>query len=313
MTYTVNWSDWYSITFAVISVVFALVALAYMIGMGFHLPKLQAWAKDELYQAIASALLAILILSFATTINATMVTVYGQDPFGIASSYINSIVTSLLVFFATIVSMDAVFGIFQNLALKAMPTQTGFNISPFTGLAPITAMLTMGMEALLGGIGLMIGQNAFLSFIRNQLQILLPIGLALRAFPFSRSAGGAMIAVFLGFYIFYPFLWVFDSAIYNETITTLATAGSARNVLNALGIGSSCSENPLSCSTNTPNFGGNMFLAMVNAIAYPAILYLFIFVLFLPMFNLIVVLVLINELAKVFGAEIDVGGLSGLI
>lgn len=316
----VSWADWLSITFAVMSVVLALVSLAYMIGTGFHLPKLQAWAKDELYQALAGGLLTILIVSFVLTLDATMVAIYGQDPFTIAVNYINSIFTALSVFFGSVVALDAVLNIFQSLALKAMPSQTGFTINPFTGLSPLTAMLTLAMEAILGGMGIMLGQSAFLSFIKTQLSILLPIGLALRAFPFSRPAGGAMMAVFLGFYVFYPFLWVFNSAIYDETILQLTLIGPLRNVgnagnqiLNALGVGSSCNENPMSCSTNTPDFGGNIMLALINSIAYPTILYLFIFVVFLPMFNLIVVLVLVNELAKIFGGEIDLGGLGGLI
>ncbi|MEM3555921.1 MAG: hypothetical protein QXF56_04355 [Candidatus Micrarchaeia archaeon] len=309
----VSWAEWYGITFAVISLMFGFVALAYMVGMGFHLPKLQAWAKDELYQAIASGLLAVLLLSFISTIDATMVSLYGADPFGIVSNYISMLTTSMMSFFIAIVEMDAFFGMLQSLVFKAMPTQTGFNINPFVGLAPVTSMLSLGMEAVLGGIGLLLGQGSFLTFIKTQFQILLPIGIALRAFPFSRPAGGAIIAVFLGFYIFYPFLWVFDKAIYDETIKPLALVGGARNFANALGLGSSCRDDPMSCTTNTPDFGGNMFLSLIKFVAYPAILYLFIFVIFMPMFNLIVTLVLINELAKIFGAEIDLGGLSGLI
>lgn len=309
----VSWAEWYGITFAVISVMFGLVALAYMIGVGFHLPKLQAWAKDELYQAIASGLLAVLLLSFIASIDATMVSIYGADPFGIASNYLTMLTTSMMEFFIAIVEMDTFFGILQSLVFKAMPTQTGFNINPFVGLAPVTSMLSLGMEAVLGGIGLLLGQSSFLSFIKTQFQILLPIGIALRAFPFSRPAGGAIIAVFLGFYIFYPFLWVFNRAIYEETILPLTLTGGFRNFMNAVGLGSSCRDDPMSCTTNTPDFSGNMFLSLIKFVAYPIILYLFIFVVFLPMFNLIVVLVLINELAKIFGAEIDLGGLSGLI
>ena len=309
----VSWTEWYAITFAVISVVLSLVSLAYMIGIGFHLPKLQAWAKDELYQAIGSALLAILIITFVSIIDSSMVSIYGADPFDMAIDYITAIITSLTLFFTNVVIMDALFGILQSLALKAMPSQTGFNISPFTGLSPLTAMLSLSMEAILGGMGLMLGQISFLLFIKNQLSLLLPIGIALRAFPFSRPAGGAMIAVFLGFYVFYPFLWVFNKAMYDETILPLTIAGGIRNLTNAFGVGTSCTENPMLCATNTPDFGGNMILTLINSIAYPVILHLFIFVVFLPLFNLIVVLVLINELAKIFGGEIDIGGLSGLI
>lgn len=309
----VSWAEWYGITFGVISLVFALVALAYAVGMGFHLPKLQAWAKDEFYQALASALLAVFLLTFLSTIDATMLSIYGADPFGLAMNFINELIGAMMEWFLAIVEISAVFALLQSLLFSAMPTQTGFSVSPFVGLAPVTSMLSLAIEAVLGGAGLLLGQLSFLSFIQTQLQILLPMGIALRAFPFSRPAGGAIIAVFLGFYVFYPFLWVFDKAIYDETKQAIITAGSARNFLNAIGLGSSCEDNPASCTTNTPDFGGNMFLSFVNFVAYPVILYLFVFVIFMPMFNLIVVLVLINELAKIFGAEIDIGGLSGLI
>jgi len=309
----VSWAEWYGITFAVISVVLALVSLAYMVGVGFHLPKLQAWAKDEIYQAIASGLIAVLLLSFVTTIDATMTSIYGSDPFGIAGGYIGELTNAMFGWFTMILSLDSFLAILESLLFKAMPTQTGFNITPFGGLAPVTAMLSLAMEATLGGIGLLLGQGSFLSFIKTQFQILLPIGIALRAFPFSRSAGGAIIAVFLGFYVFYPFLWVFDKALYDETRILTMLTGPGRNLLNAFGLGAECVTNPMSCVTNIWSVIGNMFLTAVHAIAYPIILYLFVYVIFLPMFNLIVVLVLINELAKIFGAEIDLGGLSGLI
>jgi hypothetical protein len=167
------------------------------------------------------------------------------------------------------------------------------------------------MEGLLGGMALLLGMSAFLSFIKTQLSILLPIGIALRAFPFSRPAGGALIAVFLGFYVFFPFLWIFDKQIYSDVSPTISPITSS--IANALGLGSNCNECPMCCTTNTPDWGGNMFMNIVSSLTYPSVYYLFIFVLLLPLFDLIMVLILINELAKIFGSEIDISGLSGLI
>ncbi|NYZ75745.1 hypothetical protein H0N98_00660 [Candidatus Micrarchaeota archaeon] len=309
----IAWASWYAITFVIISVVLAIITLAYMIGIGFHLPKLQAWAKDELYQALASAIIAVLLMSFVSTIRTTMISVYGKDPFEIVIlDYIPQLIGNLGIFFMGVVEIDVSFALMQSMLFSAMPSQMGFKINPFAGMTTITSFLSLMMEAILTGMAILFGQLTFLIFIQNRLSILFPIGIALRAFPFSRQAGGALIATFLGFYVFYPFLWVFDRAIYNEVSVFSLTSINA-GLPNSAGIGSACTDNTAQCTTNTPDIGLNIILWIVSAIAYPVIYYLFVFVVIMSIFNLLTTLVLINELAKLLGSEIDLGGLSGLI
>ncbi|MCX6776863.1 MAG: hypothetical protein NTY73_02765 [Candidatus Micrarchaeota archaeon] len=313
MPIVVSWAEWQAITLAVVSLMFSLVSLAYMIGTGFHLPKLQGWAKDELYQALASLLLAVLLITFISTIDTTMSSIYGKDPFDIARDYVNTVTAGLGTFFTGFVAYDVYFQLFKSAVLKAMPSQTGFDINPLIGLAPLTAMLSLSIEATLGAMALLFGMSAFISFIQYQLSIILPIGMVLRAFPFSRSAGGALIAVFLGFYVFYPFFWVFDSYIYSDVTAAMYAFPLANTATTALGIGSECIQCPMCCVANVPDLSGNMFLSIIMNLTYPVIYYIFILALLLPIFNLIMVLILINELAKIFGSEIDITGLSGLI
>jgi len=307
----VSWPEWQAITLAVVSLIFSLVALAYMIGTGFHLPKLQGWAKDEFYQALASLLLAVLLILFVLTIDTTMLAIYGTNPFDTARGYIFNVAGSLSAYFISLTIFDTFFQIFKSLVMNAMPSQTGFSVSAFIGLSPVTTMLSLAMQAVLGGMALMLAMDAFISFIQTQLSIILPIGIALRAFSFSRPAGGALIAVFLGFYVLFPFLWVFDSYIYTDVSQNIIAYNP---MMSAQLLGSNCAQCPMCCTTNTPDFSGNLFVSIINLLAYPAIFTLFIFVLLLPLFNLIVVLIFINELAKIFGStEIDISGLSGLI
>lgn len=308
---TVIWADWYALTFVVISIALALVALAYMAAIGFHLPKLQAWAKEEFYQALASALIAVLLMTFVSTINLITTQLYGRDPFGIAFDYVNAMAASLGTFFLQVAYVDVVYALMQSMVYHMMPSQMGFNIDPFGGMVVLTSMLSFLMEAILTGMSIMLGQGTFLLFIRAQLSIIFPIGIALRSFPFTRPAGGALIAVFFGFYIFYPFLWVFDNAIYNEisSVNYINPGFSA----NAEGLGSACTADVVQCTTNTPDIGLNIILSIINTLGYKAIYYLFVFAFIMSLFNLLTVLVLTNELAKVFGSEIDLGGLSGLI
>ena len=318
------WADWYALTFIIISVVLAIISLAYMIGIGFHLPKLQAWAKEELYQVFASALIAVLLISFVSTIETTMKAAYNnQVPFDIANGYIDTMISNLGVYFMSVVATDVEFALLQSMLYSAMPSQIGFKIDPFAGMTTLTSLLSLMMEAILTGMAIMIGQKTFLLFIHNRLTMLFPIGIALRAFPFTRAAGGALIAIFLGFYIFYPFMWVFDSAVYNE----ISSAGYIHPNFsdNGAGLGAACTSDTVSCTTNTQDIGGNIIFSLLfgsmvqgvstgtNALGYTAVYYLFIFVVIMSIFNLLTTLVLTNELAKILGSEIDLGGLSGII
>jgi hypothetical protein len=313
MPIVVDWGAWYEITFVVIAMVMAIISIAYMIGIGFQLPKLQAWAKDELFQALASALIAVLILTFASTLELSMKSIIGTDPFTATTDYINSLIASLAGFFIAVVTTDSVFALLQTMAFNAMPSQMGFTISPFVGLTTLTAMLSLTMEGILGGMSIMLGQLSFVSFIQDKLIVLLPIGVALRSFPWSRSAGGAIVAIFIGFYIFYPFLWTFNSMLYNETIQQLSTAGSVPLLGSAVGGETGCATNVMTCFTNTPNIGLDVILALINYLEYVVVLDLVVFVFMLSLFNLLTVLVLTNELAKILGSEIDLQGLQGLI
>lgn len=313
MSIIVSWQDWMAITLAVVALMSSLVALAYMIGVGFHLPKLQGWAKDEFYQALASVLLAVLLTMLILTIDTAMQDIYGKNPFDIARDYINTMLGELTGYFIWITVFDTFFQIFKSLVINAMPSQTGFSVGLLVGIAPLTTMMSLSMEGVLGGMALMAGMSAFVSFIQYQLSIILPIGIALRAFPFSRAAGGALIAVFLGFYVFFPFLWVFDNYIYLDVKQDMRQSSSENTLMNAQLLGTNCQECPMCCSTNTSGWSTDIFMSIISYLFYPIIYYIFIFVLLLPLFNLIIVLVLINELSKIFGSEIDISGLGGLI
>lgn len=61
-------------------------------------------------------------------------------------------------------------------------------------------------------VSLLIGINGYISAINyiemNMLRMFLPIGLVLRAIPFTRNVGAFFIAIAIGFYVIFPFLFV---------------------------------------------------------------------------------------------------------
>jgi len=75
----------------------------------------------------------------------------------------------------------------------------------------ISDLLGIVMQFCGMGIGLFWVNKAVLEFIGTQIPILFPIGCVLRAFPWTRGAGAALIALVVGLYVVYPLLVVVGS------------------------------------------------------------------------------------------------------
>lgn len=58
-----NWAS-VAVMAAILSIVFA--SIPYAIGYGFNMPQLKSWAKEEVYQGLASALIVALVVGFVT-------------------------------------------------------------------------------------------------------------------------------------------------------------------------------------------------------------------------------------------------------
>ncbi len=289
---------WREIGIAMMSLVFVLYGFAYMIGIGFQLPKVKAWARNEFYQAVVSAIILGGMVGLVLSINGLMNNLIGLpgtqtcDPYGncavkYAVDFFGGVRGGLLVGYSALAGTNFGLGIAASLRISAAPHQTGVGFAPTPGLNVVCDLLGIMMQFYGIGIGLAWVNTTVLEFIGIQLMMLFPLGCVMRSFPWTRGAGAAIMALCIGLYVVYPLLVTLDSWIVSNDM------GSSRL--------SSCNFNPLSWNGCLDNW--------FTDLAYNVV----IVTVFMPVFNLTLAFGFTKELARLLGGDIDVSALAKLL
>jgi hypothetical protein len=324
-----------------------------LIGLGYALEdrKLKELGRSELYQAIINgAIIAILFAAFSQygimtiiingltqnvgtygcdaslgynaaicfaynyLIGPSSVTVDGNSYPTLMGSTL-SIFTLLTVLYATIATISS---ISINMIVSIGFSGLGVFLSPLHGL----------INFLAANIFLIIAQAALLKFIAlTAVQAILPLGLILRTFYFTRRLGGALIAIAIGFFAVFPLTYVFDAQLLDTYANgsigqAFSYAGSAVSSSissiqsissSAYGIAQSTSAvnsiryyNPFSAVASLISGVSGSFISLINYIS-DVVTFLVIQVFILPIFSLILTIIFVRELARVLGSEISFG------
>ncbi|NYZ77557.1 hypothetical protein H0O02_04570 [Candidatus Micrarchaeota archaeon] len=220
-----------SLMFAVI-----ITALFFLVAYFFQSPQLTAVAHEEFAALIFSAIIILVWISGDAFFNGiTNGLVGGSAMFGTTAPTGFSTTHVDLAIHATEVFRSKAQGLYVNLylyeiligflstisfpfgALFSGPAIVSFSLMPFISLGMLSNVHTSVVETL----GLLVAaiwvKEFILIFCRDILPlILLPLGLVMRAFPFSRTTGSSIIAVcFVGFFVFpvavlFSYYMIFD-------------------------------------------------------------------------------------------------------
>lgn len=348
------WDQWQTIGIAIVSLMFTLVGLVYAIGIGFGLPKVKAWAHNEFYQVVASAIIlggvAILLPSMNGMVNSivgscdhgdlwglvgehcsvdcdTVPNIGPCDPkeegccsrtvggalglqkgnnymclpgcpgynaaFDIALAFLEDM-RDRLTLMMTGLSVSSLFiGMMISFKYSLASSQQGFGFAVAPGMFPIMDLLSILGMGIGAGMGMFWAQIFVLSFIRIKLITMLPIGIALRAFPYTRGAGAAIIALVVGLYVVYPLMVVLESRLVYDSLDAMGEPDPTGNLAEKL-------------------MDLNIFEALGGII--DRIIYIVLIAgVFLPLFNLTVTFAFMKDLARLMGGEIDVSSLAKLL
>ena len=202
-----NMWDWVPMALLALTAWVFVLAIAYMLSMGLSIPRLTAWTKNELFQTFASALLIGLIVSSFVLMQSFSANVVPGGSLGAAKAYSVKMRNTLLSDFVVISAVNNFISSYASLNINLMPGRMGVQFQIGPALRPLLDALGLLMNSLIAGIGAWSGHELLLCFIeRNMLNFFLPIGLFLRAIPFTRSAGAAFISLSLSFYFVYPLM-----------------------------------------------------------------------------------------------------------
>ncbi len=217
----------------VVLAVFGILALAYGIGYGFGIRKLVEFAKSEALESTFNLIL-IMIISGTLVISSNYAGFFGyltnaysgqtgtvQNTGGSSAIYsglcqnlINTQIGPSVASLALTLINLPLYTLMSSLSLSASPSLPGLSnlvpsvtFKPLSGvdlnyqavvflLLPIFVTLFMGIT-----------MNLLFLFIYFLFPIFLYLGVLFRSFPWTRAAGGALLALFISFYLVFPALY----------------------------------------------------------------------------------------------------------
>ncbi|MEM4134225.1 MAG: hypothetical protein QXO35_02600 [Candidatus Micrarchaeia archaeon] len=301
-------------------------SIFYGLGIAFEHTRIKEWSKEFLYQILGTAVILSVYLGLLASLNIFAPAIYNSNLAYPAESTVRSLSDTKWInvqshsekYVGCLLSYtkDATLEIVRissslsSLASTSIQLISG-SFSNFYPLFPTGGGLTSIMSVLIGALATTIIQ------LKLQLEILklnsalfsivLPLGLILRSFPYTRGAGAAMIAITFGFTIFLPIFYLIIEDIgyhfYQKDVCSIHPP--SIGFFEQVKIGIKIAKDEV-LSTLQKYFGvGGDFESLTTVLLIQATI--------LPFVAYLVVLNIIKRLAEVLGGEIDFSTLVRLI
>lgn len=304
--------NWISAAGAAIIVAFLLVALAYMIGMGFRYPLLEQWAKTEFWEAALSAMMlgaVIFLVWFLTDISYLLA---GMDHFTAANNYLSSIMGSLLVSWGAFLRTSQLYGFLSSFSfmffwpIPLFPAppgaagaylRIGTSLSLFGGWGPVLQGVAAPLYMVYFGILANMAQAILLRFSQNNaLTVFLPLGLLFRAFPLTRKIGGTVIALALALYFVFPLTLALNKPIFD--------------MYNVQGAASIIGNNPPPAPGGSWDLPSGTVKALTDGLA--RIFLWIVMIIFLLVLDIIITITAFRAIAEAIGGDPQIFGMGRL-
>jgi hypothetical protein len=312
---------WIAPAVIVLMIVLFGVGILYMFGQLFSSPNIIALAKDEAFQTGLTLLRIVFIIGCLITANtwyslsagATTDPIYKQYPVMIDASMafarlmVSDMVThySMLVMYNTVIHTIYSSTMWFGVTWRAMYS---FNLGPV--LKPLIDVVGMSLQFLSLGMTEWLMHVILLCMIKKYMWgFFIPLGVLLRAFPYTRHAGEALLSLAFALVVFYPFMLLFSYEAHKIMSYNLVDAKSAvGGFIEKSGIlkvfGSVLIVMFLMAGVFMPFFLGGA-LSMAFELIKGAVYYIVIMSVLLPFINIFVTLTVAKEMSKFFGSDVN--------
>ncbi|MFH1447636.1 MAG: hypothetical protein ABIG39_02125 [Candidatus Micrarchaeota archaeon] len=336
--WNLRFGSWPDICMLGMLISFFIISALYMISHLLGKPGLAAWCKKEIFQIAITGMILAGIFGFMTftctyikpSLLVDVPPGHTDDLFEYSKEYVRWLRDTSYKSYVSMSLMNSVISGISMTYVRSSPGGFGIDLRPLQGLSAIGGLLSFSMNSvLIGGVITSIAHLRMLKAVEIMMfNILLPVGLVCRCFEPIRRFGGSLIAIALGFYLFYPFLLIINAGIIEGNLLIDADVDASVSTVGAWDY-----VNELSLDVNyhrymdahdpsylDPNLAteGPGHIEMTNYanifdILYDIALYILIAALFLPLFNFILLIAFIRNLSQVLGEEVDVSHLTRMI
>ncbi len=330
----------YDVAFSLVSIMLAVSGIMIGIGIAIEDRKLKELGKSELYQAVINGVIVgFLFFAFSpsgmiTALANSMV----QNPAGIpcgaipANNYAicfahqflvgltpvsinNQSYPTLMMSTLSVLMPSALLYSTLSFVASMQINMVIVSISFSTILQPILNILNYIISTLSITVASLVIQDMLLKFIAmTALSTLLPVGIVLRTFYFTRRLGGAILAITIALFAVFPLTYMLDAQLVaNYSVTSSGAINSLvqnSTSLKASVTGTLLGSNLTKSSVNSISDQISRFLedAGKSLMGFADTLAMVIVeAFFLPVFSIMLTVVSARELARIFGSEISFG------
>lgn len=337
----------YSIAVSTIAVMIAASGIVLGIGIALDERKIKEIGRSELYQAVINGIIvASLFFAFSrygvvTSLinniasnasvneqcsaslgyNQAICFAYnylvGVKPLTIANNVVYSLSDTVIQLFTALSGIYIVLALIGSLKFSLI-----ISISLQGVLTPFLSQLSRLLSVLTFALISIWVQAVLLKVVSAvAIPVLLPIGMVLRTFYFTRKLGGAIMAIAIGLFAVFPLTYVIDaqltlsySSSFNDNILSAFQANATATNRNILG-STQGSYNSNSIIQNTGFISSisaavysllNQFVALMDELVN-GLAIIIVEVFFMPLFSVVLTMISIREFAKILGAEVSFG------
>ncbi|HSB47209.1 MAG TPA: hypothetical protein VLD37_04280 [Candidatus Bilamarchaeum sp.] len=225
--------NWQALALMGIFISIIIVAIAYMLGRGFEMPEITAWASTELVQVIVNAIIVASLMGVIAFIELTVIGIaassninapgcYGTA--GNATSCLQDVTNFYLNDYATTAADGAKGVLKQNMDAAGMAgrriglycltiycLQVGTTTTIAGHYILKSDMYAIVFEYYTNLLSTIEAQRFFVREICFKMgPVILAIGIVARTFFFTRKLGGLLMAIAVGVMFFFPGMYIFD-------------------------------------------------------------------------------------------------------
>ena len=334
----------YNIAVSIIAIMIGIGGIVYGVGYAMDSRKLKDFGMTELQQSLINGVIVgVLVAAFAPHgliagvinglvggqvnnlscspyTNSNMAICFANDylvgtgPVTIGGTKYLSLLGDTLLMLIPLSVAYAALGIVSSLSFSIGIA----SISLGAIFHPLLAQLSYIIEALSFAMIGIYAQSMLLKVIAIvAMPLMLPVGIVLRTFYFTRRLGGAVMAIAIGLFAVFPLTYLFDAQIasdFGASVTGLAASSILNNTSSFSGtiIGST----PASSNGIDKGFIGSLLgegtatvkeLQLLIQTLTEELAVLVVEVFFVPVLSVALTIISIRELARVLGSEVSFG------
>ncbi len=337
----------YDIAIAMVAIMISVGGMILGIGYALDDKKVKEFGRNELYNSFINAVIVgSLITAFSanglvtSVINGLASGVSGYScpsqmeyssalcfayNYAVGVGYVSvngasypTLIDSVLEVMVPLSLLYSGLSLLSSIKLDFVVVSFGLNGAFTPVLTPIRYAIDVLSATLIG----VETQGVLLQFISmTAIPILLPVGIVLRTFYFTRRLGGTIMAIAIGLFAVFPMTYVLDANLASAYSNSFGSSNinalitSAQNTQSSILGQLSAYKGALGAAIGLVNYVTGLVNALISNFAqflqsledYVAML--IVEAVFLPVFSVILTVISIRELARVLGSEVNFGRL----